>query len=168
MTEYASQPGPTDARNAAALILHRRNADEQGVVAILAEAAETGRQTELLLAVMDLYRMAIAELRSDAGIALMASYVGDMAKHADEAGDGLGADMIRAAPLLDAHGRQNMDAFNDILRKAAVAGRSANLLVGLLDLYEALMPDLNSTAGLDWFNRLIAAFVNEEAQDSDG
>lgn len=166
MTEYANQPGPVDARNAAALIVHRRNADDQGVAGILAEANETGRQTELLLAVMDLYRNAIAELKTDAGITLMASYVQDMASFADdpELGEGPGADMMRAAPLLDAHGLQDMGAFNTILDRSAAAGRAGNLLIGLLDLYEALLPDLNSTAGRDWFNRLIAAFVEEEAR----
>ena len=163
MTTYADQPGPADDRRAAALILHRRSADEQGVVAILAEAGETKRQVQLLLAVMDLYRNAIAELRSDAGIELMASYVGDMAQRADEA-EGPAADMVKAAPLLDAHAREDWDAFNDVLARAASAGRSANLLIGLLDLYEVLMPDLNSTTGRDWFTRLIAAFVNEEVQ----
>lgn len=161
MTEYANQPGPADARNAAALILHRRNGDDKGVAGIFAEVAETKRQTQLLLAVMDLYANAITELKTDAGIELMASYVGDMAEHAHEA-QGPGADMMKAAPLLDAHGRQDWDAFNGVLHSAATTGRSAHLLIGLLDLYEVLMPDLNSTAGRDWFSRLIAAFVNEE------
>jgi hypothetical protein len=168
MSSDADQPNAADGRRAAALIIHRRRADSDGVVALLDEANDSGRMTELVLAVLDLYRNAIAELRSDNGIELIASYVGQMCELAEQAGPDFGAGpgaMVQSARLLDAHGRGDTAGINRVLGEAA--GRGLYLILGLLDLLESLLPELSCEAGYNWLDRCVAIYAAEEAQDDD-
>jgi hypothetical protein len=168
MSSYADRPNAADARRAAALIIHRRRSDTGGVAALLEEANGAHRMTELVLAVLDLYRNAIEELRTDNGINLIASYVGHICKLAEQAGPEIGAgEMVQSARLLDAHGRGDIAATNQAFREAAAARRAVSLVLGLLDLLETLLPELSCDAGFDWLNRCVATFAAEEAQNDD-
>src|SRR6476620_8504932 len=90
MSSFADQPNAADARRAAALIIHGRRGDSDGIEALLAEADSAGRITELVLAVLDLYRHVIGELRSDNGTGLIAAYVAQTCQLAKEAGPDTG------------------------------------------------------------------------------
>lgn len=167
MTEnYADQPNAADARRAAALTIWHRRGNPEGITEIVRTADEVGRPTELLLAVLDLHRTAIAELRSDPGITLMALFVQGIAQHAEQAGivDGPGDDVRRSAQLLDAHARNDIAGINRAVREAASDSRGVQLYLGLLNLYEHLLPELTSEHGIDWLERCLAAFANEEAE----
>lgn len=168
MTAYADQPGPADARRAAALTIWHRRGNPDGITEIVRESAAIGRLVELLLAVLDLHRTAIAELRSEAGINLMALFVQGIAEHAEQNNaQGAAADIRRSAQLLDAHGRDDTADINRAVQEASNAGRGVQLFTRLLDIYEHLLPELTSDHGIDWLNRCIAAFANEEVQDGD-
>lgn len=126
------------------------------------------------LAILDLHRTAITELRTDNGIYLMATYVQGLATAAENAGtepaenagiEPVGADICRAARILDCHGRNDTADINQAVQEAIAADRPTQLVVALLDLYEVLLPELTSEAGIDWLNRCISAFANEEVQD---
>jgi hypothetical protein len=169
MSGDADQPKAADARRAAALIIHRRRADVDGVTALLEEAHRSDRVTELVLAVLDLYRTAIEELRSDNGINLIASYVGQMCKLAEQASPEVGVgEMLQSARLLDAHGRGDMQGVNNVFSEAKAGDRGVYLILGLLDLLETLLPELSCEAGFDWLNRCVSTFAAEEAGDEDG
>ncbi|OBB18550.1 hypothetical protein A5761_08690 [Mycolicibacterium setense] len=162
---YADQPNAADARRAAALTIHHRRGNNAGVLALLAETGETTRAAELVLAILDLHRSAIMELKTEAGIELMAQYVQALATLPIPVNpDTEGADVSRAAQLLDAHGRGDTDAINHALQSAATAGRPAELVLALLDLFDHLIAELSCEAGIDWLQRCITSFATEENQ----
>lgn len=170
MSSNADQPNAADARRGAALIIHGRRGDSDGVLALLDEANGSGRMAELVLAVLDLYRNAIAELRSDNGIELIAAYVGQMRELAEQAGPDFSAGpgaMVQSARLIDAHGRGDNAGINDVFGEASATGQGLYLVLGLLDLLETLLPELSCDTGYDWLNRCVATFAAEEAQDTD-
>jgi hypothetical protein len=163
MTHFAETPSAADARRATALTLHHRGGDTDGVVELVRETAETDRAAELLMAILDLHRTAILELKTDQGVTLMALYVQDLA-NVPTTPDPVTADVRRAAALLDCHGRTDITGLNNVLLDAADTGRPTQLVVALLDLYEHLLPELSSNTGTRWLNRCISNFANEEAQ----
>ena len=168
MTEnYADQPKAADARRASAITTHHRRGYTEGVLAIAEETNETNRGTELVLAVLDLHRNPLTELRTPSGIELIGRHVHELATHgaATTADNPAGADVARASALLDSHGREDIAGINRALKDAASVGRSTQLLLALLDLYEHLMPELTSAAGIDWLNRCTTTFATEEAQE---
>lgn len=62
---------PADCRRAAALVAHYGQANLDGINAILTEAAEADRVTQLILAVLNLYSFLIPELRTPAAMQWM-------------------------------------------------------------------------------------------------
>lgn len=67
-----------DYRRAAAAFLHRHHEDVDGLNAVLAEADERDRLSMLVLAILNIARMAPAPLASDAGVAGLQAIVLDM------------------------------------------------------------------------------------------
>lgn len=159
-----------DARRAAALTTHHRRGNTDGVLAIAQEVNETGRGTHLVVAILDLHANALRQLRTNNGIDLIGLHVQELASMAGHpvADNPAGGDICRAATLLDAHGRDDIEALNTTIRAAVDAGRPTQLILGLLDLYETLLPELTSLAGVDWLARCVNAFATEEVQDRDG
>ncbi|MFV8233695.1 hypothetical protein [Mycolicibacterium fortuitum] len=165
MTTYADQPNAADARRAAAITIHHRRGNNEGLHTILVESVETARPAELVLAILELHCNAIVELKTAAGVDLMARYVQALAAMPIPANpDTEGGDVSRAAQLLDAHGRGDTDALNQALQDATKAGRPAELVVALLGLYDHLLAELSCEAGIDWLERCITSFATEENQ----
>lgn len=162
MTNHSDQPNAADARRAAALTIHHRNGNPEGVFEIVRETVETTRAAELVMAILDLHRIAIIELKTPAGIDLMGFYVQGLAAYRKPESGDLIADALRAARLLDAYGRTDIDGINEAILDAVKADRPTQLVIGLLELYDHLIPELTSTAGLGWLNRCIASFAAEE------
>lgn len=66
---------PADARRAAAIITHFGRGEWPGVEAILREAGEVQRGTQLLLGVLALYDEIIPELRTEVGLSILSAHV---------------------------------------------------------------------------------------------
>ena len=81
---------PDDHRRAAALILHNSRKDFAGMNAIIDEANEDDRQTQMLLGVLDLYDHLLPELRTRLGQLLMNDAVVDLAGMYDRPEEGPG------------------------------------------------------------------------------
>ncbi|WP_059013976.1 hypothetical protein [Mycobacterium sp. M26] len=162
---YADTPTAADARRASAITIHHRRGNTEGLLTIAHEANENHRTTELVLAILDLHRNPLTELRTPNGIDLIGRHVQELADHSGLVDEPTAADVGRAASLLDSHGRNDTNGINQAMQSACNAGRSTQLLLGLLDLYEHLMPELSSAAGLDWLNRCTTTFAIEEVQD---
>jgi hypothetical protein len=166
MTNYADGPQAADARRASALTIHHRRGNTAGLVEIVRETCEENRPTELLLATLAIHQDAIVELRSEAGLHLLAKHVQGLAAFTPPSDSKPAAitDVCRSAALLDSHGRDDIAGINAAVQAAVKDGRPTELVIGLLDLYEHLLPELSSDEGIDWLNRCINAFAAEEAQ----
>ncbi len=163
MTEsYADTPNAADGRRAAALITHHRRGDRTGMYEIVNSAVDHGRPTELVLAVMDLYRRAIVELRTDHGLELLAAYVGQLSTATDDPDT---IDITRAAIILDAHGRGDFVTLSATLSSASTNKRGSETLLALLDLYAVVLPELTSDIGIGWLDRCATTFFEEEATE---
>lgn len=64
-----------DYRRAAALIQHHGTGSLAGMNAVVEEANEEDRATQLLYAVLSIYQEIVPELRTDLGMSLMSSYI---------------------------------------------------------------------------------------------
>lgn len=144
-----------DYRRAAALISHHRDDSSEGIAAIIDEAHAAGRDTMLLLATLALHELFMSELRTPAGRALLANWVQAVA-HLDDAA----TPVWRAARVIDAYGRKDGPAIND---EITAAGTDAPLMFrSVMDLYDELLPELSSPAGMDWISRRAATMSDEE------
>ncbi|MCF3939074.1 hypothetical protein [Gordonia tangerina] len=76
-------PGASDYQRAAALFLHRHRYDVEGVNAVLLEAEGDDRLTEMILALLNIARMAPVPLATGEGVAGLQA----IALHMLEAGD---------------------------------------------------------------------------------
>ena len=68
-----------DCRRAAAIVVHHARADLEGINAILQEADECDRVTQLFLAVLDLYQTLLPELRTEVAMKLLSAWVSRLA-----------------------------------------------------------------------------------------
>uniref|UniRef100_A1UHF9 Uncharacterized protein n=1 Tax=Mycobacterium sp. (strain KMS) TaxID=189918 RepID=A1UHF9_MYCSK len=69
-----------DFRRAAALITQHTSRDDTGCNAVLQEAAEAGRVTELILGILDVYETLTPLLHSPLGIAALRNIIADLAR----------------------------------------------------------------------------------------
>ncbi len=162
---YADNPRAGDARRASALTIHHRQGSTAGLVEIVRETCENGRATELVLAILEIHRSAIVQLRSEVGLEYLGCYVGQLAAGAAEHEDSeQAADIARSADLLDAHARGDVKAINKAMREAVAAGRPTELVTNLLNLYEVLLPELSSEPGIRWLRTCVGTFAGEEAE----
>jgi hypothetical protein len=79
MTEQEKSDARDDCRRAAALVIHHARGDVDGINAILQEAAEADRVTQLFIAVLDLYQTLLPELRTQVAIGLLSNWVAKIA-----------------------------------------------------------------------------------------
>ena len=119
----------------------------------------------MLLALLSLHGNALAELRSDAGLKYVEGFVREMGEVVDpDCPEEVANDIRRCARLLDAHVRQDIPELNATLGEASAQRRTLELTVALLDVFEHLLPELTSTAGIKWLEACIAGFGTEENQ----
>lgn len=71
-------------------------------------------------------------------------------------------DCRRAAALVAHNSQGNIDGFNAVLREAAEADRVTPLFSALLDLFEFLLPELRSEAGIATLRQGIARLAGYE------
>lgn len=148
----------SDHRRAAALLAHHRRSDYAGINAVVDEANQAGRGMELVMSVMGTYRGFIPLVRTDAAIELMGRYVEQIATNG--VADELDPNLVKAAKLLWAHGIADFATMTDIF----MGDRPTDVFVKLLDLYEVLLPELTTPAGVDWLTRQAAAMAGLEGQ----
>ncbi|VBA62109.1 hypothetical protein [Mycobacterium attenuatum] len=163
MTDITNQPNPRDVRMAAVLTIHHRNGDNVGVAEIVRDAAEGGRASGLLEALLHLHMIAMVQLHTETGVAYIRSQVGDIAAIVPT--DVETVDMHRAARILDGHGRGDLDAINEVLRSLRADNRGTQTLLALLNIYAVILPELSSTAGRQWLDTCVAASHTEEANE---
>lgn len=155
-------PTPRDVRMAAALIIHHRSGNPEGLAEIVRETAETDRAAQLLEGVLNLHQIFIAHTRTPVGIQYLGHYVGQLAE-VDERTE-LTLDMQRAARVLDCHGRDDVDGINEVLTETRADNRGSQLLLALLDLYDAILPELLSQPGRRWLDACVASLVEQEEE----
>ncbi|SBS76507.1 hypothetical protein MHPYR_320085 [uncultured Mycobacterium sp.] len=133
------------------------------IKAILDETGEANRVTELFLAILGIHSNALLELRSETGLKYIEGFVkeiGELAEATDP--QTLGGDVNRVSRLLDAHARHDIPELNRALRDAFAHRRTVELTIGLLDIFELVLPELTSTAGIRWLEVCITQFGTEE------
>lgn len=154
------KPNSSDYRRAIALTLHHRRGDTEGVVVIAEETNAENRSPQLLRAVLMLHQVLIGLLRTQSSLNLLGDWVSGMANlRADEFP---GADTVRAAQILNHHGNGNTEGIAAVMNAAALEGRSTQVLLKLLDLYEVALPEISGPGGLHWLQVQIQAFVEDE------
>lgn len=146
-----------DYRRAAAIAVHHRNHDADGIAAIVTEANDLDRGADLIHAVLGLHSIIMARLRTTDGINLIADYIHGIAT--DQAGD-----YTRAARLIDHHGHENAESIAAELAAAATDNRIAEVFGALLNLYTFLLPELSSDTGIEWLHRHVHGLAGLEAQ----
>lgn len=164
MTEnYADKPIARDVRMATALVIHHRAGDRDGMIGIVADASETGRASALLVSLLDLMRVFIVQSRTAAGVDYLGTYVQGIGSVKPT--DASSMDIHRACRILDGHGRGDLDSINEVLIAARAEKRCTQVLLALLDVYAAAVPELSSSAGRTWLDACIAASHAEEATE---
>lgn len=152
-----------DFRLAAALTKHHRKGNATGVTEIVRETIDTDRGTPLLAAILDLHARYITDTRTDTGIGYLARHV--QAIGAIDPTDATTLDIHRACHILDGHGRTDYELINTALRDAVADQRGTYLVIALLDLYEAVLPEMSSPAGKAWLDACITTMLGEEGEE---
>lgn len=75
MNEQEKSDTRDDCQRAAALVIHHARADLDGINAVLQEAAEADRATQLYLALLDLYQYLVPEVRTELGMKMLGDTV---------------------------------------------------------------------------------------------
>lgn len=163
MTDLTTAPNPRDIRMAAALTIHHRNADQQGIADIVRDIAESDRANRLLEALLNIHMIVAVQLHTDLGIDYIRSQVDDIA--AVKPVDPETMDIHRAALIFDGHARGDIDSVNDVLRQLRAEKRGTQTLIALLNIYLAVLPELSSTAGKQWLAACVASSHTGEATE---
>lgn len=159
------QPIARDVRLAAALTIHHRSGNTVGLQEIVRETAEADRASALLLSVLDLHSIYIIGSRTPAGVGYLLDHIQGLA--GIEPVDDAAMDLHRACRILEAHGREDFDSINEMLRAVRAQNRGTQTLQTLLDLYAAVLPELSSPAGKVWLDECVVHTVAEEAKGND-
>lgn len=158
--ESGQNPNRADYRRAAVLTLHHRRGDRAGVAAVAEETNELDRGPQLLMSVLLLHQVLIGLLRTTNSITLMAPWVAGMA--ALLATEPSQKDIVRAAQILNFHGQQAHDGIAVVMNEVTAEGRSTEVLLALMDLYEVVLPELSGAVGIEWLQSQIQAFIDGE------
>lgn len=164
MTENQN-PNKADHRRAGVLTLHHRRGSAAGLVVIAEEANAEDRVPHLLHGVLRLHQVLIGLLRTPSGINLLGDWVGGLVTR--EARTPVEVDVVRAAQILNYHGKGDKQGIADVMNAATAAGRPTEVLMQLLDLYEVALPELSGPLGLEWLSAQIQGLVEME-HDTDG
>lgn len=147
-------PSPADYRRAAALVVHQRRNDHDGMTAVIDEANTEHRSLHLVLATLSLHGHFIGLLRTkDAGVH-MADYVNGLAEDPGTIG--------RAARILTRHANNNHASLIAEMNNATEAGLTSDTFAKLLAIYDTLLPEITSRTGTAWLQAQIASYLAEE------
>ncbi|PBA30569.1 hypothetical protein CKJ65_16445 [Mycobacterium intracellulare] len=138
------------------------------MLAIVDETNKADRAVELLSALLGFHKHLILRLRSDEGVSLLADYMRGIATMEAPSTEAEAVDMIRAAQVIDLHGRGDREGIARVMNAATAAGRPTETFLRLLDHYEVALPELSSTVGTAWLKAQIAALAGEEHRPDDG
>ena len=156
-----------DRRRATALVCHWGRRNIEGYNAIIREAQETKRVTQLLWEVLSLHAETVPILLTEDGIACATQVVYEVATIpvTDDENPGIG-DCRRAAQLMFAFGQRDITEYNCTIEEAVDLDRATELFMALLELYRRAVPQLYTDLGLHVLEGSIlqwAALEGEEA-----
>lgn len=154
------RPNKADYRRAGVLTLHHRRGDTEGLLAIAAEANAEDRVPQLLRSVLLLHQVLIGLLRTESGVNLLGDWVFGLTTR--EASTPVEIDVVRAAKILDHHGKGDRQGIAAVMNSATAAGRPTEVLMQLLGLYEVALPELSGPFGLKWLAVQIEGLVEME------
>jgi hypothetical protein len=141
-----------DHRRALALITHRQREFWGGVKAVLDEAVSARRETQLLLAVVDTFDDLVPLLRTEAAQSWCAQALQMIGEHGKP-------EWKRGAIVIMARALDDATQFDQAIAEAN-EDQPGTLFLSVLDIYNMLIPELATPAGLetlaDWTNRLMA------------
>lgn len=157
------KPNPRDVRMAVAATIHHRGGNTEGLAEVVRQTIEDDRAAELLESLLNLHRIYIAQTRTFGGIQYLGAYVHQLAGVDDR--NELTLDMQRAARVLDAHACDDVDGINAVLAETRADNRSLQMLLALLDLYDAALPELTSEPGRNWLDACIAGLIEREGEE---
>jgi hypothetical protein len=160
MAAEVSGAGFGDYRRAALLIRYGRLEDAAGIAAIIAETNEAGRSPKLLQALLGLNRSFTGRLRTEAGIELLADYVGGMAEL--DVTEPPGIDIRRAARIISSYMSDDAAGIDTEMHAAVTERRVTETLRQIIDTFEAVLPELNSGAGLQWLQTHVDVLLAQE------
>jgi hypothetical protein len=151
-----TNPHAGDCRRATALVCHHANGNADGVGEILRSTVECDRVTETILATLDFYQAVVPMFITTFGMQALSEVVNNLAlKDTDP-------DRQRAARLIAHHANYNVDGINSVLQSAAQADRVTQLILAILDLYEILLPQLQTPLGLRCLEQSVVELAMKE------
>ncbi|WP_369321546.1 hypothetical protein [Mycobacterium adipatum] len=147
-----------DARRAMALISHHTRGHQPGINAIIREAVDADRATELLLAVLDAYPPIVNVLRTAEAQGAMTELVHQIAEFDDD------PDWQRAARTIIASATRDLAAMLQIVDEANDQKRCPQLLGSVCGVYGLLLPELATPIGCDAISTITARLTAREAE----
>lgn len=149
-----------DYRRAALLIRYGRLDDTAGIAAIVAETNEADRSPQLLRALLGLNRSFIGRLRTELGIELLGDYIEGFAEL--DATEPPGLDIRRAARIINSYMGDDAAGIDTEMYAATLERRVTETLRQIMDMFEAVVPELNSDYGLQWLQAQVDVLLAEE------
>lgn len=146
----------TDCRRATALVVHYGNRNHDGTNAVLKEASDDERVTEMILSILGLFNSVIPQLHTDLGMACLSDTVLTLAKDAAD------TDCRRASRLVAHYGNDNVDGINTVLAEACDDNAVTPLILGLLHLYYTVTPVVFTPVGMSALQQSVLDFAARE------
>ena len=161
-----SGAGFGDYRRAALLVRYGRLDDAAGIAAIISETNDAVRSPQLLRALLGLNRSFLEKLRTEAGIALVGDYIEGMAEL--DVTEPSEIDRRRAARIINSYMSDNMAGIDTETHAAVTDGRMLETVRQIMDMFEDVIPELNSHDGLQWLQTHVDAFLAQEHDVGNG
>jgi hypothetical protein len=165
MTEN-QKPNHADKRRAGVLTLHHRRGDTEGLLVIAEETNAENRVPQLVHAVLLLHQVLIGLLRTQSGVNLLGDWVVGLTTR--EASKPSEVDIVRAAQILNYHGKGDKQGIAEVMNAATAAGRPTEVLLQLLSIFEVALPELSGPFGLEWLAVQIEGLVEKENTPDEG
>jgi hypothetical protein len=151
-----TNPHAGDCRRATALVCHHGNGNPDGVNEILRSTVECDRVTETIVAVLDFYQAVVPMFITTFGMQALSEVVNNLASRDTD------PDRQRAARLIAHHAKANVDGINQVLQSAAQANHGTQLIIAILNLYEILLPQLQTPLGLRCLEQSVVELAVKE------
>ena len=155
-----NNPHAGDCRRACSILVHHSQNDLDGVNALLQEAADTGRVTELVFAILDAYQGITPVLLTAIGMACLSQTV-----HGFASPDNPDDDSRRASALIIAHARDDIDAINKVIVEVKQANRVSPWIVAILNVYRTLVPAIATPLGVESLSRSVLNLAAKEVAE---
>jgi hypothetical protein len=152
-----------DRRRATALVCHYGRGSFEGWNAVVAEAADLGRVTALVIELVALHADVVPVLLTKDGVACVSDAIYRIVTapaQTDE--DPAVEDCRRAGRLMFAYAEDKLAEINAVLREAVDLGRATELVVAVLEMYRRHVPQMYSPLGLQVLERSILSWAMRE------